>query len=95
MTAKKGGRNYVVTQVKERSKLITVQEAAPAAQLARPDNQTVALAAPPPAAPAVPVPGGRRPRTSAPPSTSATPPTAPASAAWRRWTRSRWSPSPT
>ncbi|WP_221348528.1 phage tail sheath subtilisin-like domain-containing protein [Streptomyces beigongshangae] len=55
VTAKKGGRNYVVTQVKERSKLITVQEAAPAAQLVRPENQTVALAAPAaPAAPAVP-----------------------------------------
>ncbi|MGW7255835.1 phage tail sheath subtilisin-like domain-containing protein [Streptomyces sp. NPDC054834] len=53
VTAKKGGRNYVVTQVKERSKLITVTEAAPAAQLARPDNQTVALPAPA-AAPAVP-----------------------------------------
>ncbi|MGW8780377.1 phage tail sheath subtilisin-like domain-containing protein [Streptomyces sp. NPDC055796] len=46
VTAKKGGRNYVVTQVKEHSKLITLQEAAPAAQLARPENQTVALAAP-------------------------------------------------
>ncbi|PSM41518.1 phage tail protein [Streptomyces dioscori] len=46
VTAKKGGRNYVVTQVKERSKLITVQEAAPTAQLARPENQTVALVAP-------------------------------------------------
>ncbi|WP_406442041.1 phage tail sheath subtilisin-like domain-containing protein [Streptomyces sp. NBC_01613] len=57
VTAKKGGRNYVVTQVKERSKLITVAEAAPAAQLARPDNQTVALAAPAaaPAAPEKPV----------------------------------------
>ncbi|MEV0224055.1 phage tail sheath subtilisin-like domain-containing protein [Streptomyces sp. NPDC050704] len=54
VTAKKGGRNYVVTQVKERSKLITVQESAPAAQLARPENQTVALAAPAAAAPAVP-----------------------------------------
>ncbi|MFF4489019.1 phage tail sheath family protein [Streptomyces sp. NPDC001544] len=53
VTAKKGGRNYVVTQVKERSKLITVTEAAPAAQLARPDNQTVALPSPA-AAPAVP-----------------------------------------
>ncbi|WP_055494912.1 phage tail sheath subtilisin-like domain-containing protein [Streptomyces sp. TP-A0356] len=52
VTAKKGGRNYVVTQVKERSKLITVTEAAPAAQLARPDNQTLTLAAPA-AAPAV------------------------------------------
>ncbi|MFI5684858.1 phage tail sheath subtilisin-like domain-containing protein [Streptomyces sp. NPDC051636] len=53
VTAKKGGRNYVVTQVKERSKLITVTEAAPAAQLARPDNQTVTLATPA-AAPAAP-----------------------------------------
>ncbi|MEU0964245.1 phage tail sheath subtilisin-like domain-containing protein [Streptomyces sp. NPDC005917] len=52
VTAKKGGRNYVVTQVKERSKLITVTEAAPAAQLARPDNQTVALVAPAAPAPA-------------------------------------------
>ncbi|WP_406350138.1 phage tail sheath subtilisin-like domain-containing protein [Streptomyces sp. NBC_00658] len=51
VTAKKGGRNYVVTQVKERSKLITVQEAAPAAQLVRPDNQTVALPAPAPVSP--------------------------------------------
>ncbi|MFJ4205647.1 phage tail sheath subtilisin-like domain-containing protein [Streptomyces sviceus] len=49
VTAKKGGRNYVVTQVKERSRLITVAEAAPAAQLVRPDNQTVALNAPAPA----------------------------------------------
>ncbi|MEJ8638447.1 MULTISPECIES: phage tail sheath subtilisin-like domain-containing protein [Streptomyces] len=55
VTAKKGGRSYVVTQVKERSKLIAVQESAPAGQLARPDNQTVALAAPAPApAPAAP-----------------------------------------
>ncbi|MDH6219236.1 phage tail sheath subtilisin-like domain-containing protein [Streptomyces pseudovenezuelae] len=46
VTAKKGGRNYVVTQVKERSKLITVTEAAPSAQLARPDNQTLALVSP-------------------------------------------------
>ncbi|MGW0706784.1 phage tail sheath subtilisin-like domain-containing protein [Streptomyces sp. NPDC002643] len=56
VTAKKGGRNYVVTQVKERSKLISLTEAAPAAQLARPDNQTVALAAP--AAPAPVAPAG-------------------------------------
>jgi uncharacterized protein len=49
VTAKKGGRNYVVTQVKERSKLITVAEATPAGQLARPENQTVALTAPAPA----------------------------------------------
>lgn len=54
VSAKKSSRTYVVTQVKERSKLITVQEAAPAAQLARPENQTVALAAPPAPAPAVP-----------------------------------------
>ncbi|MCW2872437.1 phage tail sheath subtilisin-like domain-containing protein [Actinacidiphila oryziradicis] len=55
VTAKKGNRNYVVTQVKERSKLITVSEAAPAGQLARPENQSVALAVPTTAAaPAVP-----------------------------------------
>ncbi|MFF0746846.1 phage tail sheath family protein [Streptomyces sp. NPDC004111] len=48
---KKGGRAYVVTQVKERSQLITVAEAAPAAELARPENQTVALPAAPAPAP--------------------------------------------
>ncbi len=47
VSAKKGNRAYVVTQVKERSQFITVTEAAPAAQLARPENQTVALSAPP------------------------------------------------
>ncbi|MEW1720629.1 phage tail sheath subtilisin-like domain-containing protein [Streptomyces sp. NPDC093109] len=46
VSAKKSARNYVVTQVKERSKLISVQEAVAASQLARPDNQTVALAVP-------------------------------------------------
>ncbi|WP_030681904.1 phage tail sheath subtilisin-like domain-containing protein [Streptomyces cellulosae] len=46
VSVKKNSRNYVVAQVKERSKLITVQEAAPAAQLARPENQTVTLAGP-------------------------------------------------
>jgi phage tail sheath protein FI len=51
VSAKKGNRSYVVTQVKERSKLITVTEAAPSAQLARPENQTLTLPAPP-AAPA-------------------------------------------
>ncbi|MFG2573430.1 phage tail sheath family protein [Streptomyces sp. NPDC048481] len=55
VSAKKGNRSYVVTQVRERSKLIAVAEAAPAAQLARPENQTVALPAAPAAAPAVPV----------------------------------------
>ncbi|MFI7499238.1 phage tail sheath subtilisin-like domain-containing protein [Streptomyces sp. NPDC049687] len=54
VSAKKGNRSYVVTQVKERSKLITVAEAAPAAQLARPENQTVALPSASSAAPAVP-----------------------------------------
>jgi len=53
VSAKRGSR-YVVTQVRERSKLIEVKEAA-GAQLARPDNQTVTLEAPAPAAlPAVP-----------------------------------------
>ncbi|MFJ7996779.1 phage tail sheath family protein [Streptomyces sp. NPDC096310] len=56
VSAKKSARNYVVTQVKERSKLISVVEGAAASQLARPENQTVALAAAPApaAAPAVP-----------------------------------------
>jgi phage tail sheath protein FI len=53
VSAKKGGRSYVVTQVKERSKLIAVTETAPAGQLARPENQTVELPAAPAAAPAV------------------------------------------
>ena len=52
MSAKKSSRSYVVTQVKERSKLITMAETVPAGQLARPENQTVTL--PSSAAPAVP-----------------------------------------
>lgn len=47
VSAKKGNRAYVVTQVKERSRFISVTEAAPGTQLARPENQTVALPAPP------------------------------------------------
>ncbi|MDF9817099.1 phage tail sheath subtilisin-like domain-containing protein [Streptomyces sp. SPB162] len=56
VSAKKGARNYVVTQVREHSKLISVQEGVAAGQLARPDNQTVALEAPAaaPQTPAVP-----------------------------------------
>jgi hypothetical protein len=97
VTAKKGGRNYVVTQVKERSKLIAVAETAPAAQLARPDNQTVALTAPAaaPAAPPYPAREVTPRHIPARPPTSATPPTAPASAVWRPWTRSPWSRCPT
>ncbi|NEA40720.1 phage tail sheath subtilisin-like domain-containing protein [Streptomyces sp. SID11385] len=54
VSAKKGNRAYVVTQVKENSRYITVTEAAPTAQLARPENQSLALpAAPPAAAPVV------------------------------------------
>lgn len=94
VSAKKGNRSYVVTQVKERSKLITVTEAAPSAQLVRPENQSLTLPAPPSAAPPF-RPGRPRARTPAPPSTSATPRTAPASAAWRRSTRSPWSRCPT
>ncbi|TYK51326.1 phage tail sheath family protein [Actinomadura decatromicini] len=55
VSTKKNTRNYVVTQVRERSKLITVTEAA-AGQLVRPDNQSVTLAVP--AAPAAPTAGG-------------------------------------
>ncbi|MCX2181466.1 phage tail sheath subtilisin-like domain-containing protein [Streptomyces sp. SKN60] len=49
-SAKKGSRTYVVTQVKQRSKTIVVEEAAAGGQLARPDAQSVTLA--PPVAPA-------------------------------------------
>ncbi|MEU7043678.1 phage tail sheath subtilisin-like domain-containing protein [Streptomyces varsoviensis] len=59
VSAKKSARNYVVTQVKQRSKLIVMEEAAPAAQLAKPDAQTVALA------PAVPAPAPAAPDTGA------------------------------
>ena len=42
---KKAGRNYVTTQVRERSKFITVEEAG-SGTLVRPENQSVQLAAP-------------------------------------------------
>ncbi|MDI2125254.1 phage tail sheath family protein [Yinghuangia seranimata] len=45
VSAKRGQRNYVVTVVRERSRLIVVEEAAPAAALARPENQSVAVPA--------------------------------------------------
>jgi phage tail sheath protein FI len=51
---RKNTKNYVVTQVRERSKLITVEEATPANALARPAKQSVNLPAPPPAADLVP-----------------------------------------
>lgn len=51
VSAKRGSRSYVVSQVRERSKLVTVAEAESAGAPARPDNQAVALAVPP-AAPA-------------------------------------------
>ncbi|MEU8890830.1 phage tail sheath subtilisin-like domain-containing protein [Streptomyces sp. NPDC048442] len=65
VSAKKGNRSYVVTQVKEQSRLITVTEAAPAGQLARPENQSVALPAPPPAPAAAPAPARKAPGTPA------------------------------
>ncbi|GAA4525414.1 phage tail sheath family protein [Amycolatopsis samaneae] len=48
VSTRKNAKNYVVTQVRERSKLITVTEAQSGA-LARPDNQALALPAPAPA----------------------------------------------
>ncbi|MFF3545660.1 phage tail sheath family protein [Streptomyces platensis] len=57
VSAKKSSRNYVVTQVKQRSKTIVIEEAAPAAQLTKPDAQQVTLA-PPTAAPAAPAGNG-------------------------------------
>ncbi|SEE00927.1 phage tail sheath subtilisin-like domain-containing protein [Streptomyces sp. TLI_105] len=45
-SAKKSARNYVVAQVRQRSKAIVLEEAATGGQLARPDAQTVTLAPP-------------------------------------------------
>ncbi|MFE7553673.1 phage tail sheath subtilisin-like domain-containing protein [Streptomyces gardneri] len=45
-SAKKSARNYVVAQVKQRSKTIVLEEAAAGAQLVRPDAQAVTLAPP-------------------------------------------------
>ena len=57
VSAKKSARNYVVAQVKQRSKAIAVEEAVPAGQLAKPDAQSVTLAPPTPA-PAAPAANG-------------------------------------
>ncbi|MEU6996490.1 phage tail sheath subtilisin-like domain-containing protein [Streptomyces sp. NPDC046465] len=57
VSTKKTARNYVVTQVKQRSKVIVLEEAA-AGQLAKPDAQTVTLAPPKAAPPAVPASNG-------------------------------------
>ncbi|MFC7924301.1 phage tail sheath family protein [Streptomyces cinereoruber] len=54
-SAKKSARNYVVAQVKQRSKTIVLEEAAAGGQLARPDAQTVTLTPPAPAQAPVPV----------------------------------------
>jgi uncharacterized protein len=48
VTTRRGSR-YAVTQIRERSRLITLRESVPGGTVARPENQTVALA-PPPAA---------------------------------------------
>ncbi|MEX0171481.1 phage tail sheath family protein [Streptomyces sp. LMG1-1-1.1] len=45
-SAKKSARNYVVAQVKQRSKTIVLEEAAAGGQLAKPDAQSVTLAPP-------------------------------------------------
>jgi phage tail sheath protein FI len=57
VSAKKSARNFVVTQVKQRSKTITLEEAVAGGQLARPEAQAVTLA-PPVAAPAPAATGG-------------------------------------
>ncbi|MGG7575917.1 phage tail sheath family protein [Streptomyces sirii] len=49
VSAKKSSRNYVVAQVKQRSKAIAIEEAVSAGQVAKPDAQTVTLAPPTPA----------------------------------------------
>ncbi|WP_433274232.1 phage tail sheath family protein [Pseudonocardia xinjiangensis] len=49
VSARKGARNYIVNQVRQNSKLVSVEEATPSGQVSRPANQTVTLN-PPPAA---------------------------------------------
>lgn len=49
VSAKKSARTYVVTQIRQRSKTIVVEEAAPGVPQARPEAQTLTLAPPAPA----------------------------------------------
>lgn len=57
VSAKKSSRNYVVAQVKQRSKAIAIEEAVPAGQVTKPDAQHITLAPPTPT-PAVPAGNG-------------------------------------
>jgi uncharacterized protein len=58
VTAKRGSRAYAVTQVRERSKLVTIRESVAGGTVTRPENQTVTLAPPPaPRLPATVAPG--------------------------------------
>ncbi|MFD3676212.1 phage tail sheath subtilisin-like domain-containing protein [Streptomyces sp. NPDC058613] len=50
VSARKSARNYVVTQIRQRSKTIVVEEAAPGVTQARPEVQTLTLAVPAPGA---------------------------------------------
>ncbi|WP_284581393.1 phage tail sheath subtilisin-like domain-containing protein [Streptomyces sp. 2P-4] len=52
VSARKSARNYVVAQVRQRSRTITVEEAVPGTAAARPEAQSLTLAPPPAAAPA-------------------------------------------
>ncbi|MET7800800.1 phage tail sheath family protein [Streptomyces decoyicus] len=49
VSAKKSARNYVVAQVKQRSKTVVIEEAVSAGQLAKPETQSVTLTPPAPA----------------------------------------------
>jgi hypothetical protein len=82
VTSKKGRQN-VVTVVNAQSKLVRLEDLGVTAE--KVSRGTVALAG-----------GGRpRPPTWLPTTTSGTPPTGPASVAWRPSTRSPWSACPT
>ncbi|GAA1358430.1 phage tail sheath family protein [Streptomyces beijiangensis] len=59
VSSKKSARNYVVSQVKQRSKVILLEEATTGGQLAKPDAQSVTLVPPAPAAPAAQTTGGQ------------------------------------
>lgn len=54
VSSKRSNRNYVVTVVRDRSRLVTVEDAGPTQALTRPENQAVAVAAAPVPVPAAP-----------------------------------------
>ena len=94
--ARRPARSYVITQVQASAPRSIIRGGGRLRHAGPPDNQTVQVADRGPAGRrARPAGAERRGARCRRARTSATPPTAPASAAWRRSTRSPWSRSPT